>query len=137
MSLYNMLFGMNPFSDILLKIIDKKRDDFPRFRDCYVEDDIITVYTRTGGGNRRCWDDDEDTCECPGCVMSYKIPNYKNYLKDYDDDFDETYAYIEFNVPKEMLEIFNELKLILNQEVETISEKFKKFIESLDKQGEQ
>ena len=52
MSLYNMLFGMNPDANKLLSLLDAKQEDFGRFRNVYVEDGFIVVHTRCGGGNR-------------------------------------------------------------------------------------
>ena len=52
MSLYNMLFGMNPDTDKLLSLLDATREDFGRFRNVYMRDGYIVVHTRCGGGNR-------------------------------------------------------------------------------------
>lgn len=53
------MFGKNPFSGLLLKCLDLTEADCGRFRDCYVEDGMICVYTRNGGGNRECWHEDD------------------------------------------------------------------------------
>jgi len=61
MSMYNMMFGQNPASDMLLEAISLNREQVGRFRDAYLEhygqDNqlVITIYTRNGGGNRDCW----------------------------------------------------------------------------------
>ena len=53
MSLYNALFGTNPFANALLMALGITASDVPRFRDCYLDDDgKIVIFTRTGGGNR-------------------------------------------------------------------------------------
>ena len=57
MSLYNMVFGMNPDTDKLLKILGKTQGDFGRFRNVYMEDGYIVVHTRNGGGNREDYED--------------------------------------------------------------------------------
>ena len=88
MSLYNMLFGMNPDSDMLLEMLGKTRADFGRFRDVYMEDGYIIVHTRNGGGNR---EDYEGVFE--------EMSNHPWYSHDQDDDFDCTYANIFFKVP--------------------------------------
>lgn len=95
MSLYNMLFGMNPAADVLLAMLGKTRDDFGRFRDCYPNDDgtQIIVHTRCGGGNR---DDYEGVFD--------EMQAHPNYLSDADDDFDCTYADIVFSVPEPFAE---------------------------------
>lgn len=92
MSLYNMLFGMNPDADNLLALLNLTRADVGRFRDCYVAKDddgepIIVVHTRNGGGNREDYMPD--------------FTDHPLYLSDADDDFDCTYADILFRVPEE------------------------------------
>jgi len=140
MSLYNALFGMNVLSPLLLKILDIDQPDGKwssgRFRDIYLNEDgtKIILYTRNGGGNREHWDfgyseyGEGDTCPCPGCIITYRLPDHPNYLRDYDDDFDSTYAYVEFSVPDEYRE---ELKNGAGKP-ETVSEKFKRLIDDLD-----
>lgn len=59
MSLYNMIHGMNPMSDLLLAALGLTRDKVGRFRDCYWNGEHICVYTRNGGGNRECWHGDD------------------------------------------------------------------------------
>lgn len=93
MSLYNMLFGKNPHTDIILALIGLKECDVERFRDCGIslEDKKIWVYTRTGGGNR-------------GDYPNEKLTSNPLYVTDYDDDYDCTYATYEFKFPKEIEE---------------------------------
>lgn len=81
MSLYNALFGFNPFAGILLSFVGITPDDVPRFRDCYAEDGKIVVYTRTGGGNREEYEGSNDW-----------MTTVAGYVRDEDDDFDCTYA---------------------------------------------
>lgn len=104
MSFYNMAFGKSSAAPALLKMLGLGEDDFYRFRDCYLtEDGKIAVYTRGGGGNRECWNDDD--CEngqhSVGCVITIQEENRKHpcYLSDSDDDFDNTYATFYFKVP--------------------------------------
>jgi hypothetical protein len=52
--LYNVLFGTNQSADELLAVLGLARASVGRFRDCYVSDGQIVVYTRNGGGNREC-----------------------------------------------------------------------------------
>ena len=93
MSLYNMLFGKNPNTDIILALVGLKEVDVERFRDCWIDFDNkeICIYTRTGGGNRKGYPQE----------ILYANP----YLKrSYDDDFDSTYATFCFNFPEEIEE---------------------------------
>ncbi len=126
-----MMFGKNPVSDVLLKLINLTEGDCGRFRDVSLNGEgNIVVYTRNGGGNRDCWNwDDSDhsdnkSCGCPGCVITHKLPDHPNYIRDYDDDFDCTYAYIEFSPPEEFMELFKEL----GKDPELVGEKFNKLI---------
>lgn len=135
MSLYNMLFGKNPISKVILALIGRKEEDFPRFRDCYINDNIIIVYTRTGGNNRKCWEEEEkENCDCAGCVMTNIVPTYEGYIRDYDDDFDNTYAYVEFKIPNENICVLKELRTIFEtKNISSVSDKFKKLFEINDK----
>ena len=104
MSLYNMVFGMNPDSDKLLGLLGKTTGDFGRFRNVFMEDGYIVVHTRCGGGNREDYEDVFD-----------EMSKHPWYSHDADDDFDCTYANIYFKVPdnqKDFLAIrnFNEGK---------------------------
>lgn len=90
MSLYNMIFGMNPDSDQLLSLLGKTQGDFGRFRSVFVDDGCIVVHTRNGGGNR---EDYEDVFE--------EMSEHPWYSHDADDDFDCTYANIYFRVPED------------------------------------
>lgn len=107
MGLYNMLHGMNPMADQLLACLGLTRSDVGRFRDAYVSEGKIAVYTRNGGGNRECWnawsapdDFDFEHCTCVGCTMENIIPKHPNYLYDEDDQFDNTYATIYYSFPE-------------------------------------
>lgn len=91
MSLYNMLFGTNPFSDTLLQMLGITRDDVPRFRDCYLNEDgsEIVIHTRTGGGNREDYEEENDA-----------LTEIAGFKYDADDDFDCTYADFHYEVPE-------------------------------------
>jgi hypothetical protein len=90
MSFYNMLFGMNGKADLLLAVIGLKQCDIERFRDCHVSEDgaTISVYTRTGGGNREGY---------PNLLMR-KRPEWSGST---DDDYDRTYCTDTFTVPEQ------------------------------------
>jgi hypothetical protein len=107
MSMYNALFGTNPYAKALLIILGNP--DVPRFRDCYLnEEGEIVIYTRTGGGNREYYDEpNADNEEGPWNSTLWNIPGY---LRDEDDDFDSTYAYFYFTPPKEFGDILEEIK---------------------------
>ena len=121
--MYNMLFGENELADDLLKMLNLTKEDCGRYRDCYLDEkgEKIIVYTRNGGGNRAYYEEVFD-----------KLSSHTNYLCDYDDDFDCTYASIEFSVPDKFIELTKEF-VKKGADTTTGSEKFKKLLDVLDK----
>lgn len=90
MSLYNMVNGVNPATFLILPMLGKHPDEYPRFRDCFVnEKKQIVVLTRVGGNNRNCGYGEET------------IEQDKNFVRTYDAEWDNTYGYYVFNVPDE------------------------------------
>lgn len=120
--MYNMLFGENELADDLLKMLNLTKEDCGRYRDCYLDEkgEKIIVYTRNGGGNREYYEDVFD-----------KLSKHTNYLCDYDDDFDCTYASIEFSVPDKFIELTKEF-VKKGADTTTGSEKFKMLLDILD-----
>lgn len=102
MSLYNLLFGQNPNSDIILAILKLKESDIERFRDCGFTKDGIYIYTRTGGGNRASY-------------PNKKLVESKYYLNDCDDNCDCTYATYYFSIPEEIKEDVEKFKDFMNK----------------------
>lgn len=93
--LYNALFGEQPASAALMKMLNLTAADVGRYRDCYLaEGPKIVVFTRNGGGNREDYRD-----------VTIALRKHPQYVYDYDDDFDCTYASYEFNVPEEYREV--------------------------------
>jgi len=95
MSLYNTMFGVNPYTPLLLGILGTDYRSVPRFRDAFVQNGEIVIYTRTGGGNRETYDAPD--CQAPSNADLRKLPGF---LRDYDDDFDSTFAYFHYAVPE-------------------------------------
>ncbi len=112
-----MLFGRNPMSEMFLAMLDLTKDDVGRFRDCYLSDNKIVVFTRNGGGNR------EDYSE-----VIESLRAHKHYLTDYDDDFDCTYASFEFNVPDEFNSVISKLQI---EDSRPPMDKFKQMLDDL------
>lgn len=123
--LYNAIFGKNEKADLLLKIlgIDQPDGKFPsgRFRDIYVKNggERIILYTRNGGGNRE---------EYQEIFDNFK-ENHRNFIGDWDDGFDSTYAYALFSVPnaykKQVKELFS------GEEPQDVGEKFQQLSRDL------
>lgn len=114
--MYNMIFGESKTADALLALLGLKRDDFYRYRDCYLtENGEIAVYTRGGGGNRRCicryygeqLPGEPHRPDCP-VVMQAKLRQHPWYKYDENDEFDCTYATFYFQPSEEVAAILTE-----------------------------
>ena len=118
--LYNTVFGENSQADALLKMLGLTRGDFGRYRDCYLESggDTIVVYTRCGGGNR---DDYQSVFD--------EMAKHTSYSRDWDDDFDSTYAYFEFHTPEKYRELTKAMES--DEEPKRVGDKFQELIASL------
>jgi hypothetical protein len=101
--MYNMLFGQNPLSSLLLGMIGLTKSDFARFRDVFISNGEIAIYTRLGGGNRECYCGDENNHECYQQTIR-QLQSHQNYIRDEDDDFDCTYATFYFKIPDQYKE---------------------------------
>lgn len=89
MSLYNMINGVNPSVFVFLPMLGRRPEEYPRFRDCFLgkDENSIVIFTRVGGPNRGCGYGEEE------------LFKDVNFLKTYDDDFDNTYGSYVFSVP--------------------------------------
>lgn len=123
MSLYNILFGENKEAPVLLGMLGVNKEYFRRYRDIDLIENAtkIRVFTRLGGSNR---DDFQETWN--------KIRRHGLYITDYDDDFDCTYAYIEYAIPKKFKET---AKKMFEGEPVSFSNKFNKELEEMNKPG--
>lgn len=107
MSLFNNVFGFISEAALLLNILGMEPDTIPRFRDCFydTEEHRIVIHTRTGGGNREEYEEENQEMTC-----------HPHYLEDSDDDFDSTYANFYYSVPEEysdkLKEAFKDRKTI-------------------------
>lgn len=116
MSLYNIINGYNPACLLILPMLGRKQEDYPRFRDCYVTDENnIAIYTRVGGGNRNCGFGED------------ALYDDENFIKTYDDEFDKTYATYEFKVPDRWKNDFNK---ILNSKMSDVSNEYIEYLKN-------
>lgn len=100
MSLYNIMNGYSPACILVLPMLGRRYDEYPRFRDCFVTGDgNIGVYTRVGGGNRNTGYGED---------ALYSDPHF---VKTYDDVYDNTYATYEFRVPDKWKDDFDKVVL--------------------------
>lgn len=92
MSLYNAIFGENQNADTLLAALNLRKEDIPRYRDCYLEGDEIVVYTRTGGGNREYYE-----------AENQFLREMEGFISDEDDDYDCTFANFRYKASESIL----------------------------------
>lgn len=118
MSLYNRLFGENKEAHVLLGFIGLNKGIFMRYRDVYLNKHgtIVTVITRIGGNNRNDY------------RQSFTdIRKNPNYIRDYDDEFDNTYCYFEFRVPEEFK--YTAMQMVPKEDRISVGDMFKKEVE--------
>ena len=104
MSLYNMMMRTNPLAGDWLAMLDLTPTGMGRLRDAWLQDDgehglRIVVLTRCGGGNREAYKE-----------MYEQLEKHPQYLGDRDADFDTTYAFHDFKIPKAAQEVVEGLK---------------------------
>ena len=107
MSLYNMMHGYHPLvgpllADALGFDTPEKRAQIPRFRDVYLFQDEIRILTRTGGGNRDDYIEENEF-----------LRNWPGFIRDWDDDFDCTFAWWSYKWPDDE-ELRANLQLVLD-----------------------
>lgn len=120
MSFYNMIYGVQLATFFVLPMLGKHPDEYPRFRDCFIgkayrdwndkdefgipkikhgKGKFISVFTRVGGNNRMDYQEE---------INELRKNSY--YVEDFDDEFDNTFAFFVFKVPKEFEEDFDKIK---------------------------
>lgn len=132
MSLYNTMNGVNPLAIYLIPMLGEKHpQEYPRFRDCFSgvltnsktdkdqfgipkkvtsDEEVISVYTRVGGANRNSGFGEEE------------LQAHPNFIRDFDDDFDSTFATYVFSVPEQFKDDY---KKILDKNYRGISSELK------------
>lgn len=95
MSMYNLIHQVHPLAGALMTVLGLEPPECGRFRDCYLvrggdAASEIHVFTRNGGGNRL--DHEEATA---------RLRARPTFLRDFDDEYDNTYASYVFGVPEE------------------------------------
>ena len=125
MSMYNALMGFNPACLLIMPMLGRKQEEYPRFRDCFISEDKkhIDIYTRVGGGNRNSGYGEEEL---------YKD---ENFVETFDDDYDSTYATYRFKVPTKWQKDFDNIitgkwQDISQEYINTIKAMYPKLAES-------
>lgn len=115
MSLYNLINGFNISCVLVLPMLGKKADEYPRFRDCFVSPDEkhILVLLRVGGPNRN---------QGYGEESLYKMPTF---IRTYDDEEDSTYGMYEFDVPERWKDDFCHIS---QGDLDKVSDEYVEFV---------
>ncbi len=113
----------NEAKTLLQEAVDSKFYPTGRFRDIYFENEEggipkVDLYARNGGGNREAYE-----------YVFEILSQHPLYLTDYDDDFDCTYAYIEFKALQNVIDFFEDVK---GERFERVGERFQKEIAELE-----
>ena len=116
--LYNFINGYNPSCIWIMPMLGRKESEWPRFRDCFVEESekygyLIVIYTRVGGANRNAGYGEEEL---------YKDPLF---VETKDSDFDNTFASYKFKVPEKWKADFD---LIMSGKIEMTSKEYQNMI---------
>lgn len=120
MSMYNMVKGMNLATFYVLPVLGKHPEKYPRFRDCFVRQNRIVVLTRTGGNNR--FEFEEENKE---------LEKMAGFVKTHDDKFDNTFAYFEYEIPKQWVK---DVELVLQGKFRETSDAYKElFVQTFPK----
>lgn len=132
MSMYNQMFGFNPLAKPLLVSLGIHPLHIPRFRDCFLLDGKIAVYTRTGGDNRNI---NKTPWVFEGAIIERTVAPadwnamcaaHDDYLGTDDDEYDSTYAFWWFSYPAEVAEEL--AKLAKTHSAERPSARWKKLM---------
>ena len=123
MSLYNLINGFNISCVLVLPMLGKKADEYPRFRDCFVSPDEkhILVLLRVGGPNRN---------QGYGEESLYKMPTF---IRTYDDEEDSTYGMYEFDVPERWKDDFCHIS---QGDLDKVSDEYVELVESIEERKE-
>ena len=114
-----MVNGVQPATFFILPMLGRHPDSYPRFRDCFIgkqhtdsdvdqfgiptnkhgEEMLISVYTRVGGNNRESYE-----------TEIAEMRAMPEFVEDFDDDFDSTFATYVFRVPEKFKDDFVKIK---------------------------
>ena len=94
MTMYNMIFGHNIACLLIMPMLGRKQDEYPRFRDCFFGKADngtreIHIFTRVGSFNQNAGFGEDEL---------YKDPNY---LRFEDEPEDRTYGTYIFKCPEQ------------------------------------
>lgn len=106
MNTYNMMNGVNPSTFFILPMLGHHPNEYPRFRDCFLQvpevssyEEHIHVYTRTGSSKT-----EELAEECA------KFFSHSQFVKSIEDPEDSTFEFWVFSIPDKWKDDYKVLK---------------------------
>lgn len=150
MGMYNLLFGKNPYSGMILSALNLTEGDIGRFRDCWTEEKRICIYTRLGGNNRKCYCTEKEIENHSDCYRRQIeiLQSHPLYLEDKDDSDNSTYATFYFQIPNDLVPLLkfmeadkvntnelwaNKLTEIKNSSKEEVRKKYPQLTDIIEK----
>lgn len=124
MDLRSTLNGYNPVAVLILPMLGRRTNEYPRYRDCYVtEDERIAVVTQCGGKFREKGFGEEELYEDP------------NFVRTYDVEENTSYGIYEFDPPAEWSGDFyhimqNEMPEVSDEYIAVVKEFYPRLAES-------
>jgi len=79
--MYNLIHGRNPAAGIILATLGFRPEDVGRFRDAFITEGKIAIYTRNGSGNRNCWHEDDSNYGSPSCKHEVWTEMVDEYIR--------------------------------------------------------
>jgi hypothetical protein len=131
--LYNLIAGRHPAAPVLLTALGFKDDGavslIPRMRDVYLYPEEIRILTRTGGGNRDEYAVDNDW-----------LRSLTGFLRDWDDEYDSTYAWWAYSWPDDWRPQLQHLLETIQEDApelmpKSLKQPFEAAIERIKKEG--
>ena len=121
--MYNLATGVNPLAPILLRVLNLEAHKVPRWRDTYLDPKgpYIVVYTRTGGGNRETYQE-----------QNAALRAAEGFVDDWDDSLDSTYAHWAYHVPSSFQALIDEMIEIHPGITETPRQKMERTLRDLE-----
>ncbi len=121
--MYHVIFDPNPQASMLFALLDLHPQDIGRYRDIYISridgKSFINIFTRNGGPNREHQQQALDV-----------LQGHPQFLTDWDDGFDPTYAVFTFMVEEKNESV---VKALYEKDPEANEQPMEKFRRVLSK----
>lgn len=106
-NIYNLMNGVNMATLVILPMLGRHPDEYPRFRDCFLHEDKIYILTRMGGYNNGF--SEEIMLNDPNFIKAVNATQCE-LLKDTPLESDSTYKIYIFRIPDKWKSMYEHLK---------------------------